>query len=680
MHQFTQRASFTTRLLALAASIMAVLVMILYVALLELPARIARDTVEIALRENVQSLNATFREDRLELVHDTDAFVSEAGVKSAIARRDATTLRDRLDANPDLGPDVQFKFIPAAEFDESGVGVITSPYVLPLRDGGQQPIVFYRLVTDEVLDRAASNAGGQVAFALEREDGFVARGGSFPARVKATDLDTSLDPNVAKVNEIDVGDDHLHLYSRALTSDQSFQLHALSTPRLEQSALSDIRGDVRTAIGAMMLAAFASVLLLVYFTNRSVRSFASRVRTLADGDFGTRLTVRGSDAFADLAGSVNRLSVQLEDQLGQLQDTAGAFRRTLETLEEGICVWNEAGELTYWNRGAEQLTGLARERAQSNETVVAFLHAERAPGARRITLPVRRSGGGLVCDLLVTAMPDGGVVQTFRDTSMTDMLQQTQRNFMATAAHELRTPITTILGFADTLANPELELSDPQRAEFLSIISEQSHQLQEIADAFFTNHQLANERVEVSIASTRLDRIIGDAMERVSRSLPDRATDIAAIEVDVPDGSVALADRRALVGVVVVLLENALKYGARPIRVSAEAKGGSVALLVRDGGAGIDPYHQSRIFDPFYRIDVDMRSGVGGAGLGLFTARKLVEAMHGLLRVRSVPGQGATFVVELPAGQPDAEELGDDESTQRTLRLVGGSSDDAASG
>ena len=92
-------------------------------------------------------------------------------------------------------------------------------------------------------------------------------------------------------------------------------------------------------------------------------------------------------------------------------------------------------------------------------------------------------------------------------------------------------------------------------------------------------------------------------------------------------------------------------------------------LLVRDGGPGIDAYHQERIFDPFYRIDVDMRSGVGGAGLGLFTARKLVEAMHGIVRVRSAPDDGSTFVLELPAADV---ELGSDagESGEGPLRLV----------
>jgi signal transduction histidine kinase len=309
-------------------------------------------------------------------------------------------------------------------------------------------------------------------------------------------------------------------------------------------------------------------------------------------------------------------------------------------------VFDLAGQ---WNRGAEQLTGIARERVTLEEPIVAFLHAERTPGVRRVTLPVRRSGGGgLTADLAVTAMPGGGVLQTFRDTTMADVLQQTQRNFMATAAHELRTPITTILGFADTLSNPELELTDRQRVEFVSIIRDQSHHLQDIADAFFTNHQLANERVEVTVGPTSLVDAVATAIERTRRAEPERVSEIDEFEIALDEVAV-LADRRALIGAISVLLENALKYGRPPVRITAERSGGTVALVVHDEGSGIEPYHQNRIFDPFYRIDVDMRSGVGGAGLGLFTARKLVEAMHGVVRVRSTPEAGTTFLIELPA-------------------------------
>jgi two-component system, OmpR family, phosphate regulon sensor histidine kinase PhoR len=669
MRRMLNRTSFTARLVAIAAGILAVLVIVDYVALLEVPSRVARDTVEIALRENVQSLNATFREDRARLDGETKPFVERLEVRRAILRQDRAAL-ERFVAEQ-VGGDVRFQIRSGtSEQPFSGTGPIVSEYAIRGQENSAD-IAFYRIVNDEVLDRAAATAGNDSPFALERNNRFLARSADFPDEIDPSMAGGALEPDVAVLKVVRVDGEQLHLYSRALTTDPSYQLHALSTAELEDVALREIRGDVRTAIGGMTFATVAGFLLFIFATNHTMRGFAGRVATLADGDYGTRLAVHGSDGFAALSSSVNRLSAQLAEQVGQLEATAQAFGRTLETLEEGICVWDDSAQVTFWNRGAEQLTGLPRERATVDDPVIGFLRAERAPGTRRVTLPVRRAGSGLVVDLVVTAMPGGGVLQTFRDTTMADLLQQTQRNFMATAAHELRTPITTILGFSDTLVNPELELTDRQREEFVSIIRDHAYQLQEIADAFFTNHQLANERVEVAIVPTRLAVVLDDVLDRVRTSFPDRRSQIDAIAVDIPPDATVLADRRALIGVATVLVENALKYGSDPISITSEQSGGTVTLLVRDQGQGIESHHHGRLFDPFYRVDVDMRSGVGGAGLGLFTARKLVEAMHGSIRVLSAPGSGATFVVDLPACPAELDDSGNDKGGGSRLRLVG---------
>ncbi|MCW2960821.1 MAG: sensory box histidine kinase similar to PhoR [Thermoleophilia bacterium] len=664
MRHLISRISFTTRLVLAAVAVTITMVAIDYVTLLDLPERVAADSVEVALRENITSFNTALREEKAELGEQTDELLNHDAVIEAIRNNDPDGIEAALIARGTI--DVKAAILPPGEFDGSSLAVVFSQRTLAFRGIGSRTVVFYRGLNAKVLDTAAADAGGNVSFAVERDGVYIARSGAFPRDIESRDINPQGDGTAGNLEPITVDGEHLHIYSRELAQTDNYDLHALSTQALEDEALSVTRGDVRIAIAGMTLATLAGTLLIAIFTSRSVRRFAGRVRELADGDYGRTLPVHGRDGFADLADSVNRLSSELDERLSQLEEAAGAFRRTLETLEEGICTWSEAGTITYWNRGAEQLTGIARERLDPSDPLIAFLDAERAPGTRRVTLPVRRSGAGLVVDLVVTVMPGGGVLQTFRDTTMADVLQQTQRNFMATAAHELRTPITTILGFADTLTNPDMDLTPAQREEFLGIIREQSHQLQEISDAFFTSHQLANERVEVSLAKVTLEHVARSSVERATEALPDYADQLGDIQFDVPPNLHVLADRRALMGVISVLVENAAKYGRKPITISAERHGGTIALHVRDEGPGIDPYHQERVFDPFYRIDVDMRSGIGGAGLGLFTARKLIEAMHGVIRIRSAPGMGATFIVELPATQ-DSDLPGDSE---RALRLV----------
>jgi signal transduction histidine kinase len=121
------------------------------------------------------------------------------------------------------------------------------------------------------------------------------------------------------------------------------------------------------------------------------------------------------------------------------------------------------------------------------------------------------------------------------------------------------------------------------------------------------------------------------------------------VEVDVADDlGAASADADHTQQVLINLLDNALKYGAAPLRVRAEPADGAVRISVADSGPGITLAEQQRIFEKFYRVDPQLSRAPSGSGLGLFIARELVQRMGGRIEVSSEPGAGATFVVELP--------------------------------
>lgn len=661
MLRFLNRFSFTARLFFASVAIAVVLLTIDYVVMIRLPAQVAADSVEVALRENAQAFNTAIIEERQELEESLNTFVRDPQVAKAIRSEDTSRVEQLL-SEQDFD-DIHVAFIDRGELDGTGYGAVAVMRSIGLES--KRAIVFYREITNEMLDRAAADSGDKVSFAVEREGDFVARSANYSRSLTPEITNLGADKSATNLIEVKIKGQRRHIFTRRLTQDSSYQVSTLSSRKLEEDAVFDARSDIRSALIAMTGATLIGLTLIILFTSRFVRRFAGRVRSLADGNYSERLQVHGSDGFADLAFSVNSLSSELEKKMSELKDSAYTFKRTLENLDEGICTWNSEGEITYWNRGAEQITAIQREHINHEDPVIVFLKAERAPGSRHVVLPARRGGSnGVVVDLNVTTLQDGNVLQTFRDTSMADALQQTQRDFMATAAHQLRTPITTILGFSDTLTNAGLDLSDTQRAEFLNIIHEQSHLLQDLAEAFFTNHQLANERVEVTLTPTKVMEAVTLATERAKSVMGELASNIDDVTIKVSDTLVVMADLRALTGVIFILLENALKYGSYPISITAESSGGTVALIVQDEGEGIESFHQARIFDPFYRIDVDMRSGVGGAGLGLFSARKLVEAMRGTINVRSVPGKGSAFIVELPI-------VIDEDAAGETIRNTG---------
>lgn len=658
------RLSFGARLVI--ASIVAALtpLAIAFVVLIELPARVADDSVKLELRETTGEVLSIMTEERTELRAELLRRVEDPAVESAILARDAVRLQAEL-ADFRTGLEVVF---PRRSRDDLGAGPLSASVTAFEGDRSQTAVVFRR-IDDAVLAEINSRTEGGVVFAVSDGGDLLGTSPGFPEGVRIERLlrgGPSASGN-APVRVVDLEGTEHHVYIRSLSAFGEAYIVSLSTPQLEQAALAGPRSDVLRALGVLLLASGIFALLGSYAFNRALRRFADRANALARGNYDARLPVFGSDAFADLSVAFNSLAGELQERESELVAAARRFERTLETIDEGICVWDSEGDVIYWNRGAETLTGVSRTYVDDlDEPALAFLRGQLESGVRRVALPTRRSGGPLFVDLTVTRMPGGGMLQTFRDTTAAEMLLRTQRNFMATAAHELRTPLATILGFADTLANEDLELAPEQRGEFLGLIQGQARHLQRVTDAFFTNHQLAAERVDVALEAVDVAEAVRDGIRRATRVVGEEHREtITGVQVEVADGVYVHADRRALASVVAALVDNACKYGRPPMEIGCAVSGAVVLLKVRDHGGGIEPQHLERIFDPFYRVDVDMRDGVGGPGLGLYTVRKLVEAMHGTVRVESDPLFGTVFTVELPG-----HALDDGRDSQR-LRAVG---------
>ena len=138
-------------------------------------------------------------------------------------------------------------------------------------------------------------------------------------------------------------------------------------------------------------------------------------------------------------------------------------------------------------------------------------------------------------------------------------------------------------------------------------------------------------------------------MNETVEAFQEQLADANGIEVGIPDDVGALSgDRDRLQQVLVNLLDNAVKYGESPVKVSADRVDGMIRISVADAGSGIALAEQTRIFQKFYRADPQLTRSPGGTGLGLYISRELTERMGGSLDLRSEPGAGTTFVVELP--------------------------------
>jgi PAS domain S-box-containing protein len=328
----------------------------------------------------------------------------------------------------------------------------------------------------------------------------------------------------------------------------------------------------------------------------------------------------------------------------------------LSAVGDGIFLLDRDGAVRLWNRAAEIVTGLPVERVEGRRLreVLAGWQAlagqipiaERGAAPRAVTLPLDIEGSELWLSFVAVRSSDG-VVYAFRDVTAERGLEEAKSDFIATLSHELRTPMAGVYGAARTLLREDVELTPEQRRAFTEMIATQSERLTQITGEVLLASRL--DRDELPLARVRVDvsGLAAEAVAAMRAQLPEGFV----LELDVGDDhAYALGDRDRLQQVLVNLLDNAVKYSPNggTVRISVQRRIDAVRVSVVDKGLGIPLAEQERVFEKFYRLDSQVTRVGGGTGLGLYISRELVARMGGRISVRSEPGAGSTFVVELP--------------------------------
>lgn len=211
--------------------------------------------------------------------------------------------------------------------------------------------------------------------------------------------------------------------------------------------------------------------------------------------------------------------------------------------------------------------------------------------------------------------------------------------FVATASHELRTPVTSIAGFSSTLLRYWDDLSDVERRRFVAIIDSQSARLAGVVGDLLRMALLDAGAISAELRDTRLAPVLAEAA---------RLGTGQEVRIDCDDDLAAHADRDLLVQVLANLVSNALQYGAPPFDINAARVEDEVVLRVEDRGPGVPEAFRPHLFSKFAQARRTLTDPVHGTGVGLSITEALVEAMDGSIAYEPRPGGGATFLVRLP--------------------------------
>ncbi|MBO6854011.1 MAG: two-component sensor histidine kinase [Marivivens sp.] len=319
------------------------------------------------------------------------------------------------------------------------------------------------------------------------------------------------------------------------------------------------------------------------------------------------------------------------------------------------------------NAAAEQLVGpemVGRHyiRAVRQPSVLDEIESSLSDGTRRESRFLGRSGQReaayrVTIAPLVTDDQSRAVILTFEDTSAIEDADKMRSDFIANLSHELRSPLTALMGFVETLRGAARD--DPAGRERLLIIMEREgrRMISLVEDLLSLSKVEATERQRPSDLVS-LPQLVTNVTERLSPMTAQLGTEITA---EIPSGfSPIPGDAGQLEQVISNLVENALRYGGGTpvhIRLSGPAneplvRGPAVRITVSDEGSGIAQHHIPRLTERFYRVDDHRSRAAGGTGLGLAIVKHIVNRHRGRLRIESKPGQGTTITVLLPMGTP----------------------------
>lgn len=265
---------------------------------------------------------------------------------------------------------------------------------------------------------------------------------------------------------------------------------------------------------------------------------------------------------------------------------------------------------------------------------LAVLYALLLPIALRASRELRRRNEQLA-ELL---QREQATVAELRD------LARKKDDFVSAASHELRSPLTSILGSLSTLRQTDVADDPAARTDFLDAAERQAKRLERLVENLLTEAHLEEAR-PVELADVDL--------AEAAAALVDELGAADRVALDLPAGTVR-TDRARIAEVLRYLLDNALKYSPERtvVTVGGSVEDGELRLRVTDLGPGIDPGDQAEIFERFHQVDQSSTRSHDGLGLGLHLARELVEELRGRVDVDSGPGRGSTFTVTVPAGDP----------------------------
>lgn len=420
------------------------------------------------------------------------------------------------------------------------------------------------------------------------------------------------------------------------------------------------------SIAVMIFVCIGIAMVLVYYQSKRIMEpieyMTKKSEEIAAGQYNGSILVDGTDEVARLARSFNKMTKSLRIEQERVISRKEELSSILKSMNSGVVALESNGRILFYNapfarliqfednEEGDKLLGKSFYRFFRNEEVIDVIsqvEEEEKPVRSETVITLDEKEMTLLIKgtpLYKKAKRKFGTLLILEDVTRMKKLENIRKDFVSNVSHELKTPLTSIRGFVDTLKNGAID--DPAFARrFLDIIDIEAERLSILVNDILILSEIEAGN-ETGKSMVHVEEVIDEVIELLEKKGKENVTILKDMEKPVTD---FLCNRHRLKELIINLADNGLKYtNEGSVTIKCWEEESDLLLQFIDTGVGIPKEHLPRLFERFYRVDKGRSRKQGGTGLGLSIVKHLVELYHGTITVESEPDKGSVFTVRLP--------------------------------
>ena len=374
-------------------------------------------------------------------------------------------------------------------------------------------------------------------------------------------------------------------------------------------------------------------------------------RRISQGDLSARVDLAGGDELSAMEDALNQTAERLGQNFAEIESRRHELATMLDSMQEAVVAVTSEGQVRWSNAVMQRIAGT---QIRAGRPLVHFVrdpellacvrgaleHGEVRYGRASSLAP------GRIFEINAAPLPSGGALAVLHDVTRVEAAEKSRRDFIANVSHALRTPLTSIQGYVETLVE-EPEPNAETTREFLGVILKSATRMNRLTEDLLALASVESPDYKLAAQPMRASGLVRDAIESLGGIVVDSGIELES--AGAPDDLV-MADSDAMNQIFGNLIENAIKYAkaGKRILIGARQLPKEVEFFVQDFGPGIASEHLERIFERFYRVDKARSRESGGTGLGLAIVKHIVLAHGGRIWAESELGAGAAFHFTMP--------------------------------